>query len=750
MSEQPLQADFLPLSVYNQAAIIILQHFAFNDTWDSVLSALDADTLFELVLRSLKLFEIVMTYVRNHQPSTGHVDELRTGHSSDRFSSLPVELFPDVRFMQTVTESVLAGPVIQYLLDYSYSPFGFIVYSTPARFNQIIRFFEPTTSYTANDDLPGPGMSEGVDRAARFIDDDAKVRICVMCSISANALDPVTYSPFSHLMAAITTFGVFLVYPETATNRITFPNRECLDFGNEFTAARIIDCYRGFKDHFYYSHHLASHHLCGISWECPSTQRSTADPGCLHLFYPSLPAGCDKIPETVYPSENAMTWSLGGVPPPSILHRPILFHAMAPFPLLRHIQIDKDYGHKHFLVNAVHGEDFAATRDRSTINGSLWTFKQYGGNEVDEEGDFRDRVRPFHGHIFGRVDGVFESQVGYLVRLRCPEGASCGVQVKFDEQVARLREILADDVIAEHGPLASSWFWVNTLDVSLPSKPDCFYVWLPSASTDPALFNHSVVEMHAYTMKVRDFWYLPKEETQIKGKDYRCDVHPGLCCSKDARGASLIYTKLGRDFLPTRECSIGQKSLFTFKEAGSAVSWPTATKHGYSRHFRCLAFGEVVCSWGMSDNSGIAVELKCPTGATCYAADLFYKQVRSLQRILQTDCADSGGNCSRSWFHRGGPGDCGEGRFWARFTGVGEQSHQDLVDLLLPGKVINTLVSFIRVDSPKNPETGLINMEFSMVADGAVHLDEGDIGVKGVDYTCDRLKDGCQYCAKSE
>ncbi|KAJ7019068.1 hypothetical protein C8F04DRAFT_1276711 [Mycena alexandri] len=103
-----------PLSVYNYAAVRILEGRPYDEHWRAVLSTMNVVSLYRLSLTSRASFSVVMAHVRAAQPPSGSVDESEdfsvdimdrqlttilgiypdlAGGPSDSLSQLPVELF---------------------------------------------------------------------------------------------------------------------------------------------------------------------------------------------------------------------------------------------------------------------------------------------------------------------------------------------------------------------------------------------------------------------------------------------------------------------------------------------------------------------------------------------------------------------------------------------------------------------------------------------------------------------------------
>ncbi|KAJ7038521.1 hypothetical protein C8F04DRAFT_1179540 [Mycena alexandri] len=351
------------LSVYNDAAICILEGCPYDAHWASILSTIDVVSLFKLSLRSEWLFKIVMSHVRACQPSCSNplqenILPDHMGGPKDCLSTLPVELLSiilpelvlgdrlalsrtsrkfralcarelqtcvrdmltrfslchaEIRFMQTATNAIICGQCIPHLIDYSFVPAHLDFVTPNVTYSSVLRFFELATgSQPRGAILNNLYSPEGTDDSAKFGGNCSAYFIRVSRSITDNALDSVTYSPFSHLFGAVTHYGVWLAYAQTSTQGTTMPNHDCLDFADPATEDRIESNFRLLLTHFKVDLNLGRVHECGRTWECPMTPRTTVDDGCISLFFPNLPTGHTAQPLNVYPAKTSMHWSLGG------------------------------------------------------------------------------------------------------------------------------------------------------------------------------------------------------------------------------------------------------------------------------------------------------------------------------------------------------------------------------------------------------------------------------------------------------
>ncbi|KAJ7168781.1 hypothetical protein C8R46DRAFT_1218173 [Mycena filopes] len=335
-----------------EAAVHDLTGCPYDPRWGEVLEKLNPGVLFHLALRSQALFDVVMTHVRVRQPPTGLRDEVRGGGSSDRLSRLPVDVlaymvsylplgprrnlartsrkffalaarelqasvsalhrhfglcYAEVWFMQAATSSILAGQVKPRLFDLSCDVDGLDFYAPDYAFDWVVRFFCFATR-------PAPREGElkagwGVNSTATFIRrrGSAFDTVRVLQSCSDSALDVIPYMPFSHMFGAVTAYGVWLAYPESAARGHSFANKDTVSASDRYIT-RLLTSY---SKQFRFVFELDG--ICGAEPECPATPRSTVDAGCVNIFFPALPMGIAVTPATAYPVDSVMLWSLQGV-----------------------------------------------------------------------------------------------------------------------------------------------------------------------------------------------------------------------------------------------------------------------------------------------------------------------------------------------------------------------------------------------------------------------------------------------------
>ncbi|KAJ7120672.1 hypothetical protein C8R43DRAFT_1136623 [Mycena crocata] len=350
-----------PLSTSQRTKLASLMRLPYGPKWASFLSTLDFLTLFKFSLESRAIFRVVMQFVRaNDRPpprSSDSASSIRRG-PLEFLANVPTDIFPlifsgltlrdvlhlswtspdyhplfarelqtvltsllssfglvydEVRFMQTATLAVISGSTVARLLDSSVKPSNIDFYCPKPAYPWVGRFFEIATRYRPALPVGGSDRFEGIAECLQWHLPDMRHLVNIFCSESDSALECATYFPFSHLMAAITHYGVWFAYPSSSTKLLSMPNRDLVDAStpaNRLALERLVKKYlrRGYSFVF----NPVERHVCGAAYECPTTVRTTVDNGCLELFFPSHPFGAPFDPDHVYPLDRAVSWSLNG------------------------------------------------------------------------------------------------------------------------------------------------------------------------------------------------------------------------------------------------------------------------------------------------------------------------------------------------------------------------------------------------------------------------------------------------------
>ncbi|KAJ6454555.1 hypothetical protein C8R47DRAFT_1083063 [Mycena vitilis] len=713
--DQTYDATEPHLGIYEQVAVQMMDGQAYGEHWEFVFRRLDGLSLFKLGMSTPQLFGLVMEYVARHMPDSGHVDELRLGGPRDMLSKLPVELFPQifasvkfadrlsvggasrkfralrarelqaavrrlcarfglsyahVRFMQSATLAVIAGPALASVVDYDHVPGHLDFYVPDLAYPWVLRFFELAVGYT-----PFPDRAfhrrDGVQDKITFYHSAFNAFIQVMRSRTDSGLDCIPYSPFSHLFWAATHYGIWMGYPKSTGAGISLPNRDCTDFAGGG----------------------AYHHVCAVIREFAAKYRFRFSLQELHM------AG--RVDAAVWVRRDAESTA--------------------------RLDMDRNQGSKHFLVNTMYGSDFATTRDRTTAKGGLWTFKRCDAEEPEDE--TRGQLRVFFAHVFGKVDLVAKSCNGYIVRIGCPldllhaaiAGESCNsVQLKRNnsepmftthhnvEMVVALTRTQSevDDRPTHRYCIRSTEFWTLT-SRDMPRKEAGYVCDTGLGSCPSPLLSHVI---HLIVVRRTPFAFSSSPSM----------VTPYLALHNETGGSrSLSNARYAVDFLPTRDGSLedGKTSKFTFKDLSLITGEVPATEEtqGYLHEFHCIAFGEVLSVEILNKRQGVVFELGCPEDASCAAVEVYLRQLAALRAFIDLDMINADGMCASSWFTSptsGAVRETSDKRFWILVKPLYAGNPQVVAQECAVGTTIDVLLTFQRNDRT-NDATGVNELMFN-------------------------------------
>ncbi|KAJ6473614.1 hypothetical protein C8R47DRAFT_1076588 [Mycena vitilis] len=730
-----------PLGVYNTVAVSMLKGRPYDSNWAYVFRTLDLLTLFQLALCSREMCRLVLEYVKENRPAWWHADELIRGSCcSDYLSKIPVELFDfilgdlttadlinvarvsidrllrrfglthaEVRFMQSATMAIIAGPGVADFMTADFHPTRVDFFAPNTTYAWVIRFFEMATGYEG-------WPEEVIHDHPHVLHRTALYRSCTSLFIIVNqsrtdsAMDCVPYLPFTHHMVSLSHLGAWIPYPNSTAAGVSLPNRASLCLNNSRTRDGLYLAIQETVVNYRIAFSLDRTHLCGVCFECPATSRTTGDAGCFELFFPALPLGTGTS-MSVYPVGSVMAWSLDGrrcaVGPDvgrtghSSLRWRDDGYALMELPLLARLEFDKAHGLRHFLVNTQHGIDFAATRDRSTPKGGLWTFKRVD-DEIEPDQETRGMLRVFMVTVFGEIEAVHEANGGFVVRLRCPQNVSCRAQTLYYRQIGLLRRTILAEAATAVGFIRACWFAPTVKGVKAPAQDGCFYVQMPAANYNSSVTVGVNAEISVVPVRMQDETEgNPSHIYYMRVSQFRA-LTPLNLPVKEA--GAMATAKYGKDYLPTRECSLDESaSLFTFKDSSpsSGEVFGTREMRGYLREFQCVAFGEVVSMEILENGTGVALELQCPTDASCAAVEMYAEQISSLADVLDLDAVQAAGECVGSFFSSPASrvlGDRATKRFWVHVNSFNRGFCERVVKVAKVGKTIDVSVCFERVD----------------------------------------------------
>ncbi|KAJ7154981.1 hypothetical protein C8R43DRAFT_1126371 [Mycena crocata] len=347
------------LSPEIEAKLVSLYATAYGPEWQAVFASLDTLVLYKLSLRARGVFDHVMQHADRFTGDSCHADETKPIESPlENIGRLNTEVYEEImshltmrdrlsigrtakkyraisgralqasitsllksfglahshiRFMQTATGTVISGDAIPFLFNPS-STASTLLFVTPHdMYLWVIDFFRKMTGYACTGSIRRHKRGDGIAHSRDMEHSSLRTRITIVRSWSSNALDPLPYLNVSHLMGGITHYGLWHANPGPTIHHVTIPSAEEMNLGNttaRMEAANVLTDYhrKGWKVEL----HSSAPHACGKSFSCPSTDRHTADDGCMHLPFPGKPYGAPVFDGSVYPMSHSTAWSLGG------------------------------------------------------------------------------------------------------------------------------------------------------------------------------------------------------------------------------------------------------------------------------------------------------------------------------------------------------------------------------------------------------------------------------------------------------
>ncbi|KAJ7434575.1 hypothetical protein B0H11DRAFT_1938482 [Mycena galericulata] len=162
------------------------------------------------------------------------------------------------------------------------------------------------------------------------------------------------------------------------------------------------------------------------------------------------------------------------------------------------------------------------------------------------------------------------------------------------------------------------------------------------------------------------------------------------------------------DFFPTRDRAIPGGSLISFKEETPVApfDWFMGRRE-WLRRFCALGFWEVDL---VVEMRGFVLRLMCPENAVCSAAEVYYKQVAELRRIMNDDASQFETVTGSLWFEIASntmqlpPKD---GSFLIRIASATKDDFNWMKTKLAVGQLLDVQVQFIRRDFQDETHTVL-------------------------------------------
>ncbi|KAJ6451879.1 hypothetical protein C8R47DRAFT_1242432 [Mycena vitilis] len=329
-----------------------LSDVPYGSQWADFLFEFDIFPLFQLSLHSLAVFNKVMEHVRKYGGDSCHTDELAACGPYDFLGTVPVDIFffilrqlplldrynlgrssrkyyalhlrefqasvnvflrefglchSEIRFMQSALWVVISGSAITRLVLSAGTPDNIDFHTPRDAYPWLVRFMELTTSYQFRPDAGPIRHFQGTLDRMVWVCRPTQRTLKFICSNSGNPMDCGPDFPFSHGIAMLTHFGLWIGHAKTATKGLTMPSRSRVPT-NYPDLSDMVDKY--IRHGYTLIAERSGPHTCGVDYECPATIRTSIDGGCMNLFFPNLPYLA--APQQTVCHSQPISWHLEG------------------------------------------------------------------------------------------------------------------------------------------------------------------------------------------------------------------------------------------------------------------------------------------------------------------------------------------------------------------------------------------------------------------------------------------------------
>ncbi|KAJ7020405.1 hypothetical protein C8F04DRAFT_1196680 [Mycena alexandri] len=344
-------------------------------------------------------------------------------------------------------------------------------------------------------------------------------------------------------------------------------------------------------------------------------------------------------------------------------------------------------------------QHFFAVREESDGRECVYRFKGSRDVLVDPSSE-RRWPQPRHSALaYGEIEKVFRmhEEGEYCVLLTCPRNATCDAVNMFRKQLWSLRRILEIDTLECPGQVVVSWFDRAREDPQMRVRTGSFYVVLRAdteeeaaeyedmlISNDPVgkllecrvRFERSQVETGDGVLKrifglvLTSTWVGIRNESSPKHRAssglwlYSDEGHRNteetplmllLQHLEDAGRMALGTVEYGVDFAAVREGSYPGGSEFFFAE-DKIVSALSEIQEGLGLRINIIVgeiekiSGVTTCSLGPACDV-LCVKIRPPSNSNCEGYKAYFKQLRQLHNILETDFTNGSTQpVGDSWF----------------------------------------------------------------------------------------------------
>ncbi|KAJ7162725.1 hypothetical protein C8R43DRAFT_947201 [Mycena crocata] len=348
------------------------------------------------------------------------------------------------------------------------------------------------------------------------------------------------------------------------------------------------------------------------------------------------------------------------------------------------------------MAFAVHTTHFLPTRDCALGPACLFTYKDTGTTGTMPSDSRRGRIPRFTADVFGELVVMEElpRHLGYIFGFTCPTDATCSAADLYWQQLAALQAVLDIEKNDEACVCVGSWFALPS-DGTGDRAKGVFYIYVKakterqcdmlrrmfevgqllnvtvamqridlfdngSTEREYSLLAHTLGSLHTNDIPKKTMGYacdrpihttLSPESKPDQG-DYRAALFLALISMLDRlRGYkrfALAQAEYGRDFVPVRERTVEDGSLFLFKQIPGRIATHFTGERYRSENYSGVVFGRVDELFVIGDSEFL--RFRCPDDATCAVTDLYMKQLNCLRYTVLTDSTANSATVAATWF----------------------------------------------------------------------------------------------------
>ncbi|KAJ7933875.1 hypothetical protein B0H13DRAFT_2500641 [Mycena leptocephala] len=328
---------------------------------------------------------------------------------------------------------------------------------------------------------------------------------------------------------------------------------------------------------------------------------------------------------------------------------------------------------------AAYPADFVATREASTADGSLYTYKLTRAAEETPTAYRRGVLRKYEGAVFGELRGIKklgdESGI-VLVELQCPSNAWCSAVEIYASQMRLFHSVLETDVGQLSTRPNETLFASDGSDGEFRHRRINVYVRTRSRleieelmyalqrgmklEADVSLQRidsspDDISNVREYRLLASVLLGLDRQDIPERGLEYECDRGTMSFVASFYSASEIGESSYPSDFAAVRYSSTRDNlgSVYIYRPLKN--NWPTF--YGSNRRYSLPSFTvpfsgcviSVVTNAGRVGSSFTNVTLGLPANHNATAAELITRQESFLKHISDTDTRDAGCACIASW-----------------------------------------------------------------------------------------------------